>query len=170
MQIAMPRKFYQEVDKRSREEMIWFLRSHEKYEEFGAKNGKEGRYANNVRIPNLNVPQEIEEKLFCMLGDQHVYRTLHWLIDDFKSKHDNHWIGMFEGRSGGHFVLYWVNTPDDITCANDDDTGVQFEQWSTCKLRERVKLVQDFDKLTDNVITTVIALSKEYEKTYIRQP
>lgn len=42
----------------------------------------------------------------------------------------------------------------------DDDAD--FEEWEMYELRERVKLVQEFDKLADDMVRTAVRLTKEY--------
>lgn len=38
-----------------------------------------------------------------------------------------------------------------------------FEEWSLSELRERVKLVQDLDRLADNLVSQAIAMANNYD-------
>lgn len=47
--------------------------------------------------------------------------------------------------------------------------GEDFEGWSMGDLRERVKLVQEFDALADNIVLEVTSIAENYsvtEETY----
>ena len=41
--------------------------------------------------------------------------------------------------------------------------GEDFEDWEMYQLRERVKVVCDFDKLCDDILTMVAGLMENYE-------
>ena len=41
--------------------------------------------------------------------------------------------------------------------------GEDFEDWEMYQLRERVKLVREFDKLCDDILKTVVDLIENYE-------
>lgn len=45
------------------------------------------------------------------------------------------------------------------------DQGEDFEDWSIYNIRERVELVQSFDKLCDDIVDSVIELCKNYKVT-----
>lgn len=38
-----------------------------------------------------------------------------------------------------------------------------FEEWSLSELRERVKLVQELDRLADNLVSQAIAMANGYD-------
>ena len=41
--------------------------------------------------------------------------------------------------------------------------GEDFEDWELYQLRQRVKLVQEFDELCDNILKTVVDLLENFE-------
>lgn len=43
------------------------------------------------------------------------------------------------------------------------DMGEDFEDWSLSALRERVRLVQAFDRLADEIVRTAIQIANNYE-------
>jgi len=43
------------------------------------------------------------------------------------------------------------------------DMGEDFEDWSLSALRERVRLVQEFDRLADEIVRTAIQIANNYE-------
>ena len=44
----------------------------------------------------------------------------------------------------------------------DVDMYEDFEGWTLAQLRERVELVQEFDKLTDSIVSEYISLCRNY--------
>lgn len=50
--------------------------------------------------------------------------------------------------------------------------GEDFEDWDMYQLRERVKLVQELDKLCDDILSAVVGLIENYEveETVVYQP
>jgi hypothetical protein len=92
------------------------------------------------------------------------------MIEDWEVEHEGYTVG-FNGRSGGYLVLYSKHhnrniLPDYIL---DSDTYEDFKDyvkdyWGGVKyvkqdLREYTKLVQDFDKLCDEIRDYVNSLS-----------
>jgi len=50
-----------------------------------------------------------------------------------------------------------------VTCPGRGlDQGEDFEEWSMDSLRERVKLVQEFDKLCDAIVAEFVRYCEEY--------
>ena len=50
-----------------------------------------------------------------------------------------------------------------VYSGKDVDMYEDFEDWSDEQIKERVELVQDFDRLTDDIIEYCLSLSEEYE-------
>ena len=51
-----------------------------------------------------------------------------------------------------------------VTCPGRGvDMGEDFEDWSLSALRERVRLVQEFDRLADEIVRTAIQIANNYE-------
>lgn len=61
--------FYQKVSKRSREAMSGFLARHYRYNTMNSWN-QSTSYANNVKVPNLDVPQELQELAYDVAGGE----------------------------------------------------------------------------------------------------
>lgn len=97
--------FWKSVDTRSRWKMQKFLLEHFRYDTMNSWN-RSTSYACNMKIYNLGLPKEVEDKLWDMLDCQEVYDRIHDLIDDFNADHEFRWQAAFNGRSGGYLVLY----------------------------------------------------------------
>ena len=93
------------INYESREDMIGFLENHFKYWTMNSWNRNES-YANNMKVYNLGLPREQEDKLWDMLSCEDAYWTIESLIEDFNYEHDFKYQAGFNGRSGGYLVLY----------------------------------------------------------------
>lgn len=154
------RKFYQSVDLRSRKAMTDFLEHHFRYPTMNSWNGSYS-YACNLKIYKLGLEQEIVDKLYEMLDIPEFFYFQSDLAHDFAQKHDYAWQARFNGRSGGYLVLYQGDCEHYYPNRGTDDDA-DFEEWEMYELKERVKLVQEFDKLADNMVCTAVRLTKEY--------
>ena len=78
------------------------------------------------------------------------------------------------GRCGSDARKDYTRAPLEIGCypGRSTDMGEDFEDWDMYQLRERVKLVQEFDKLCDDILSTVVGLIENYEveETVVYQP
>lgn len=97
--------FWKAVDTRSRQKMRKYLLEHFRYDTMNSWN-RSTSYACNMKIYNLGLPKEVEDKLLEMLDCQEVYDRINDLIDDFNADHEFRWQAAFNGRSGGYLVLY----------------------------------------------------------------
>ena len=97
--------FFKEVDKRSRKAMTDFLKRHYRYNTANSWN-RSSSYANNIKLYNLGLPKETEDKLWDMLDCQEIYDRFSELINDFGLKHNWRWQAGFNGRNSGYLVLY----------------------------------------------------------------
>ena len=97
--------FKKEIDMKSREEMEQFLRNHFRYFTANRWNGMSS-YANNMKIYNLGLPSETEDKLYDMLEVEDVTWRISELISDFAMNHDYEWQAGWNGRSSGYLVLH----------------------------------------------------------------
>lgn len=186
--------FWKSVDTRSKRKMQEFLLEHFRYDTMNGWN-RSTSYACNMKIYNLGLPKEVEDKLWEMLDCQEVYDRINDLIDDFNADHEFRWQAAFNGRSGGYLVLYQGGSKPsehksfcrfcgqkNFTSVNETgnecgrcrrpgridyvkpplqvftypgkatDMDEDFEEWSLAELRERVKLVQEFDTLADEIV------------------
>jgi hypothetical protein len=124
--------------------------------------------ANNVKVYKLNLSGDCYNALTFLQDDD--YFTINMMIEDWEVEHRGYKVG-FNGRSGGYLVLY--NADDNKTVLideveyNDDYEGYKemcreyfgSVKEARYKLVEMVKLVQDFDKLCDQLRDYVNELS-----------
>lgn len=200
------KQFSKEVDLRSRRAMTEFLAKHFRYNTMNSWN-QSTSYANNIKVYNLGLNKEQEEKLYAMLDTAEFYTYINEMLYDFSAEHNHLWQVGFNGRSSGYLVLYqgyskpsgyksyctecgqrnyksveetgnnrcgrcgtdarvnYTTAPREIGCypGRSTDMGEDFEDWEMYQLRERVKLVREFDKLCDDILKTVIDLIENYE-------
>ena len=97
--------FKQKVNLRSKKAMISFLSNHFRYDTMNSFNCSTS-YANNVKINRLDLPREIMDKAYEMLGMEEVSDAYDWIIQEFCEKHKYEWQIGFNGRSSGYVVLY----------------------------------------------------------------
>ena len=203
------KKFYKEVDLQSRKEMTDFLQNHFRYDTMNHWN-RSTSYACNMKIYNLGLTREIEDKLYDLISCEDAYDTINEMIDEFGEQHDWKWQVGFNGRSGGYLVLYsggWEWSEYNSYCVNCgqrsfeavEETGrtcgrcgreslvnfkskdvyaypgksidmhEDFDSWSIEELKERVKLVQEFDHLADRIVEEAAYIAENYhveEETY----
>ncbi len=93
------------VDLRSRKAMTDFLLKHFRYPTMNSWNCSTS-YANNVKVHNLGLTGEQEDKLYEMLELPEFFERIGELFDDFSASHSNLWQVGFNGKSGGYIVLY----------------------------------------------------------------
>lgn len=193
--------FSKKVDLRSREAMVEFLTSHFRYNTMNSWNNSTS-YAHNVKIYNLGLTKEQEDKAWDMVGIDEFYDEINWLIRDWNVEHNYEWQVGFNGRSGGYLVLYQggqrdsgyksrctqcgqlnyktVEETGNCKCGKcgaearvnlarpmmqpftypgkDVDMDEDFEDWGMYSLKQRVKLVQEFDQLCDDILAQVVYL------------
>lgn len=168
--------FYKDVNTNNRKEMISFLQNHYRYYTMNPWN-RNTSYANNVKIQNLNLhelsTEEIETAYDLLSTEEPNDYTdaRDILFDEFRTK-TGYDIG-FNGRSGGYIVLY-----DTIPVANEKgigytnkrrttcasiDANETFEDWEDSEIKERVLIIQEFDKLCDDLRNIFIETCKKYK-------
>ena len=77
--------FFKEVDKRSRKAMTDFLKRHYRYNTANSWN-RSSSYANNIKLYNLGLPKETEDKLWDMLDCQEIYDRFSELIKRLRAE------------------------------------------------------------------------------------
>ena len=198
------RRFYQEVDLRSRTAMTSFLEQHFRYPTMNSWN-RSTSYACNLKIYRLELEKEVEDKLYEMIDVQEFFDLLRPLMNEFGAAHNYRWQAGMNGRSGGYLVLYQGETKPSgyksyCTCCGrqnykeatetDNICGVcrqparvnfqkppmqvsvfpgrgtdddeDFEDWSIEQLRDRVRLVQEFDRLADAIVQEAVRMANNY--------
>lgn len=200
----MAKQFYQNVDLRSRACMKEFLEKHFRYSTMNSWN-ESTSYAQNMKIYNLELHSEIEEKLLDMLDCEEFGERIYELCYQFGEQHNYAWQASFNGRSSGYLVLYRggrkesgyksyctccgqknyrsvketgnvcgrcgkpgrvdFKTPDMsiyLTPGMSVDMNTDFDDWSVEELRERVRLVQEFDRLADDIVKEAVEMAENY--------
>lgn len=164
-------KFTTKVDTRSRKAMAKFLTNHFRYHTMNSWN-RSTSWANNVKIYNLGLPAEIEDKLYDMLDVEYYGSDLQFCIDDlirdFETK--TGYSAGFNGRSGGYLVMYdtgYVNGKRQVYPGRSVDNYTLDEymdkdEFDMQDLRDKVKLVQEFDTLCNRIIDECIYCAENY--------
>ena len=198
------RRFYQNVDLRSRAAMTEFLEKHFRYPTMNSWN-RSTSYACNLKIHKLQLEHEVENKLYEMIEVQEFFDALRPLMDEFGTAHNYRWQVGMNGRSGGYLVLYqgevkpsgyksycthcgqhnykeatdtdnicgvcgqparvnYPKPPMQVTVfpgrGTDDDED--FEDWGMEQLRDRVRLVQELDRLADAIVQEAVRIANNY--------
>ena len=207
------RKFFQPIDKRSRESMVGFLSGHFRYNTMNSWN-QSTSYACNMKIHNLGLDSDITNKLYDMIQTREFYDPMDDLMHDFAEQHHYMWQAGMNGRSAGYLVLYqggkepsgyksfcpscgqknFTSTTEtgnicgvcglpsrlDFTQTHmkvftqpglSTDMYEEFEDWETWQLKERVDLIQKFDKLADAMVQEALYMANhldvEEETVYV---
>ena len=155
------------IDITNDKQMFNFLKDHFQYYTMNSWNRSKS-IAHNVKIYNLHLSGDHWTALTFLQDDD--YCVVNMMIEDWEAEHHGYKVG-FNGRSGGYLVLYSADNcrcilPDDV-----DDSETYEEYKSYCReyygsvkanrrdLVETVKLVQDFDRLCDQLRDYVDELS-----------
>lgn len=146
--------YAKKIDMRSRKAMTEFLENHFRYYTMNSWN-RSTSYANCVKYHKLNLNKEQQDKFFEMLDMEYndfyeIYVPN--LIADFKR--ETGYDAGFNGRSGGYLVMYdteWDGDRLRTYPGRSIDQDEDFSEWSLSELKERVRLVQRFDKLCDDI-------------------
>ena len=160
--------FYKKgLDISNTKEMFEFLKGHFTYDTMNSWNGLRS-IANNVKIYNLGLDGDCWNALRYLEDDN--YFNINMMIEDWEAEHEGYVVG-FNGRSGGYLVLYsnFHNgniLPNYIYDTEDYEDFKNYvkDYWGGVKyikqdLRDYTKLVQDFDKLCDEIRDYVNSLS-----------
>lgn len=196
--------FSRRVDKRSREDMTSYLSGHFRYDTMNSWNRRTS-YACNMKIYNLGLDRETENKLWELIRVPEFYDPLNELVRDFGRQHNYLWQAGWNGRSGGYLVLYQGGTKPSkyrsyCTCCGQKnytsvaETGTRcgvcsedarvdytkppmqifsypgrgvdvdedFEGWSIYELKQRTELVQEFDRLADDIVAEALHIAREH--------
>ena len=162
--------FYKKVDYKSNKACFHFLAGHYRYK---------GTIAHNVKLYNLPVDYDKASRAL----EQDMCFTLNDMLYDWEAQHKG-FVVYFDGRQGGYLCLKEKNQDErysslfqtdwdsPITYYNQDyegwkedvtaDFGSLKEFHNT--LVEEVKLVQDFDKLADDLLEALKQLIKDMEE------
>ena len=162
--------FYKKgIDITNDRQMFEFLKGHFEYPTMSSWNQMYS-IANNVKLYKLGLSGDWSTALSHLENGE--YDTISYMIDDWRRCHPGYEV-YFNGRSGGYLVLYNADNnrtvlPDEVDY-NDDYEGYKemcreyfgSVKAARYKLVEMVKLVQDFDRLCDQLRDYVNELSTQ---------
>lgn len=155
------------IDISSDKQMFNFLKDHFQYYTMNSWNRLKS-IAHNVKIYNLKLSGDHWTALTFLQDDD--YFVVNMMIEDWEAEHPGYKVG-FNGRSGGYLVLYSDSSnccvlPEDVDeCESYEEYkrycreyygSVRANRWD---LVRTVKLVQDFDRLCDEIRDYVDDLS-----------
>ena len=155
------------IDISSDKQMFNFLKDHFQYYTMNSWNRLKS-IAHNVKIYNLKLSGDHWTALTFLQNDD--YFVVNMMIEDWEAEHPGYKVG-FNGRSGGYLVLYSDSSnccvlPEDVDeCESYEEYkrycreyygSVKANRWD---LVRTVKLVQDFDRLCDEIRDYVDDLS-----------
>lgn len=171
--------FKKEVDCTNRQEMVDFLKNHFRYWTMNSWN-RSSSYANNVKIYNLELPNDIQDKAWDYVCGSLECSDIDFLIQDeiamFRA--DTGYDAGFNGRNGGYLVMYdteWKNGELVTYPGRSLDADEDFEdeeEWSIRDLKYKVEVVQRFDEMCDNIREGLIeilqySIVEEYQTTTV---
>lgn len=152
--------FYKKgIDITNDKQMFNFLKNHFEYPTMNSWN-RLYSIANNVKIYNLSLSGDCWNALNLLQNGE--YDTISYMIDDWRRCHSGYEV-YFNGRSGGYLILRDCccnghMLPESIL---DSETYEDYKEWcreycgsvkaNRSELVEYTKLVQDFDKLCDEL-------------------
>ena len=148
-------KDFKPTEEMTREEMVEYLTGHFRYWTMNSWN-KTTSYANNVKVYNLGLSDELRNKVWDVFGllidDVQFIDELETLLYDYHV--NTGYSAGFNGRSGGYLVMYNTEIKDGETYVRPGvgiDEYEDFEDWETEDIAERVDLIKEFDLLCDDV-------------------
>lgn len=142
--------FFKKIDKRSREDLINFLQDHDRYSVISSWN-LIMTFSNKVKVHSMDLPKNILDRAFELVyGEDPVSyywnRQLSSRLSQFECEHGGcHKMG-FNGRSGGYLILLGKKVD---TLNTDPQEYYEKYYWTMESLRDRVGLVQEFDRMCD---------------------
>ena len=162
--------FYEKgVDITNDRQMFEFLKRHFQYYTMNSWNRSKS-IAHNVKIYRLHLSGDQWTALTFLQDDD--YFVVNMMIEDWEAEHPGYKVG-FNGRSGGYLVLTF-DKGSACVLPEDIDESESYEEYKRyCRefygsvkanrydLIRTVKLVQDFDKLCDEIRDYVDELSRK---------
>jgi hypothetical protein len=159
--------FYQTgVDITKDKSMFNFIAQHPTYFTMNCWNGTRS-IAHNVKLYNLGLEGDWTRALAHL--ESGAYDEIHWMIEDWEFDHPGYKVG-FNGRSNGYLVLYDKENKSTISEDFDYETYEDYkadmrDYYGSVKANRKdlvqfVRLVQDFDRLCDDIREFVNELSQ----------
>ncbi len=159
------------VDITKDKSMFTFIANHPTYYVMNSWNGVRS-IAHNVKLYNLGLEGDWTTVLSHLESGE--YDTISYMINDWERKHPSYQV-YFNGRSNGYLVLGRTNSarsaiPTEFDYDSYEDYKTDMRDWygsvkaNRSELVEFVRIVQDFDRLCDEIRDFVNELSKlKYE-------
>ncbi len=153
--------------------MELYLRNHFRYDTMHSWN-RATSYARNVKLHHLILDAETRSSAYDFLELPEAYWEVNALIEEFDRHHDYRWQAGFNGRSGGYIVLYQLRLLTEkhygvFTYPGKGlDEDEDFSAWGIDELRDRYRLVREFDQLCEACVKAFIEFVKTHhveEKT-----
>lgn len=165
--------FYKKgVDITKDKSMFNFIAGHPTYYTMNSWN-RTRSIAHNVKLYNLDLEGDWSIALAHLESGE--YDTINWMIRDWECVHPGYEV-CFNGRSGGYLVLYnearGSVIPDTLDYETYEDYKADMRDYygsvkaNRDELVSVVRIIQDFDRLCDDIREFVNELSKlKYELT-----
>lgn len=178
------------IDMRVKQTMIDFLQNHFRYNTLKSWN-ESTSYANCISLDAMDIPQEFQDPAVYNLlqgilkGDIVCHDWDNTIIQSRENflKQTEYYIG-FNGEQSEYLVLY--NTKTDLATKErvmipgmSIDQDAEFDKWEMNKLRDRVKIIQIFDKTCDDLRNALLDIvrngtlmsrplkKKQYQKLFL---
>ena len=161
--------FAKEVDLENDEVVFTFLKEHPLYWRMNPWNRLQ-TFAQNIKIYNLNVDKEVEDKLYELLDVESLDIKFAYEdgVNDFEEENPGYTI-YTNGRSGGYLILAssqndrgklsnMVDTIKNYDTLDDLKEDYDFEEFRTL-----AETVMNFDRACDNIIQAVVSLAENCE-------
>lgn len=156
----MPKKFYKRIDKRNRKEMMetdeFYDSINMLLDEFGQQHNYTWQAGFNGRSSGYLVlykgsRRQSGYKSYCRLCGQKNYQ----LVEGETGKC---------GRCGEMSRVNYMDMPDEIFKypGQSVDMHEDFSDWGIEEIKERVKLIQEFDMLSDSVVEEAVYIAQNY--------
>ena len=161
-------KFAKEVDLKNDEAVFEYLKKHPRYFLMNSWNQLK-TFAQNIKIYNLGVDNDIEDKLFEMLDadSMDVKFAYEDGVNDFEEENPEYTIHT-NGRSSGYMILapnknrsHFCDMVDTIN--NYDMLDELKENYDFEEFRDLAKVVLNFDKACDNIIQNIVGIAENCE-------
>lgn len=143
--------------------MIEYLTNHFRYDTMNSWN-RGTSYAVNLKVYNV-IPSEHQGKVFEMMETDDFYSEINDFITQWDKQQGYRYQAGFNGRSGGCLVMYNGLIKDGkVECypGQSIDKDEDFEDWTMEEIKNRVKLVQSFDKLAQDIVNHVIYMAENF--------
>lgn len=160
--------FAKEVDLENEEAVFKYLKEHPLYWLMNSWN-RLRTFAHNIKIYNLNVDKEVEDKLYELLDVESLDIKFAYEdgVNDFKEENPGYTI-YTNGRSGGYIILApnenRSNFCDMVDTINNYDTLDELkEDYEFEEFKDLAKTVMNFDRACDDIIQNIVGIAKDCE-------